>query len=252
MNKKQFIRILHKYEKGKSTEEENQLIETYYDLLLAKLKLESDRIDAESGGLKEELLSKVWAGIRKEEQGKGRIISRLPLVMEAAAVFIILLGIGGFFLTVKRRQVHAKVELQDNAANLTPGGNKAVLTLANGKKIILDSISNGSLARQGNVNIIKLKSGQLAYKGALSGGGREHQLVYNTLSTPRGGQYEVILPDGSKVWLNAESSLHYPVTFTKKTRTVEVMGEAYFEIAPNALKPFIVKVSDEKIEVLGT
>src|SRR5690606_30761590 len=79
------------------------------------------------------------------------------------------------------------------------------------------------------------------------------QVDYNTLSTPRGGQYEIVLPDGTKVWLNAASSLHYPVAFTGKTRTVGIKGEGYFEVAPDPQKPFTVKVGDrEKIEVLGT
>jgi ferric-dicitrate binding protein FerR (iron transport regulator) len=93
----------------------------------------------------------------------------------------------------------------------------------------------------------------LAYKTAASNGSKDQQVVYNTLRTPRGGQYEIILPDGSKVWLNAASSLHYPVAFAGTTRTVEITGEGYFEIAPDPQKPFIVKVGDdEKIEVLGT
>jgi len=132
---------------------------------------------------------------------------------------------------------------------ITPGGNKAILTLADGSQITLDSATNGAIAHQGNVQVIKLNNGQLAYKTDKNGNNEAH---YNSLITPRGGQFMIILPDGSKVWLNAATSLRYPTAFTGNTREVQLTGEAYFEIAANAKMPFIVKVNNMEVKVLGT
>src|SRR5205085_10936617 len=129
-----------------------------------------------------------------------------------------------------------------------PGGNKAILTLANGQQIILDSAANGTLTSQGNTKVIKLDSGQLAYTAT----GASDEVLYNSISTPRGGQYQIVLADGSKVWLNAASSLRFPASFYGNERNVELTGEGYFEITKNAAKPFHVKVNDMQVEVLGT
>jgi hypothetical protein len=135
--------------------------------------------------------------------------------------------------------------------DLEPGRSQAVLTLSNGTKLILDSAHNGLLASQGNAAVIKLGIGKLAYQQT----NKEVSAVeYNTLTTPKGGQYRISLPDGSEAWLNAASSIKYPTTFTGDRRVVEVTGEVYFEIAKNAAMPFLVKkVNDPaEIQVLGT
>lgn len=134
--------------------------------------------------------------------------------------------------------------------NVTPGGNKAVLTLADGSQIALDSAGMGDIASQGSVRVIKLDSGQLAYRAPGSNGERPPE--FNTLATPRGGQFRVVLPDGSKVWLNAASSLRFPTAFTGNDRLVQLSGEAYFEVAKNARQPFKVMVDDLAVQVLGT
>ena len=134
-----------------------------------------------------------------------------------------------------------------------PGGNVAVLTLADGKSITLDSVHNGVLAEQGNASVTKAGDGMLAYRQVK---GQTTPAVYNKLTTPRGGQYRLLLPDGSQVWLNAASSVSYPTAFTEKVRSVTVTGEVYFEIAPNAAMPFVVRVDapqgQREIRVLGT
>lgn len=133
---------------------------------------------------------------------------------------------------------------------IKPGGDRAVLTLADGRKIILDSTTNGNVANEGGVKVVKLADGQLAYH-AQGITGRE--MKWNTLSTPKGGQYQLALPDGTKVWLNAASSITYPVAFDQSQRTVKVTGEAYFEIAQRPKAPFIVDINNEsQVEVLGT
>jgi ferric-dicitrate binding protein FerR (iron transport regulator) len=145
--------------------------------------------------------------------------------------------------------------------DVLPGRNKATLQLADGKMIVLDSANKGTIAREGNTNIVvDEKAGSLQYHtGAVTKetNGTKSEVSYNTLSTPKGGQYRLVLPDGSKVWLNAASSIYYPTVFTGNERRVALTGEAYFEVAHNAGMPFIVDVTGGKdrmgsVEVLGT
>jgi len=136
--------------------------------------------------------------------------------------------------------------------DIQPGGHKAILTLADGTKITLDDASQGTLTKQGNTTVIKLDDGRLAYNPQHVTKITSKAVLYNTLSTPRGGQYCVTLPDGTIVWLNASSSLHFPTAFTGNERKVEVVGEAYFEVAKNAEMPFYVKAGNSEIKVLGT
>jgi ferric-dicitrate binding protein FerR (iron transport regulator) len=147
------------------------------------------------------------------------------------------------------------------ATDAEPGSNRAVLKLADGHELVLDSTGTGTIARQGHSTVLKTRDGQLAYNTSAE---PATETVYNTLSTPRGGQYQLRLPDGSKVWLNAASSLRFPVAFSEKDRVVELTGEAYFEIARLETKngerrPFIVRNNNQKdnntdwqVEVLGT
>jgi transmembrane sensor len=144
------------------------------------------------------------------------------------------------------------------ATTIPAGGNKATLTLADGTIIDLDKAGNGTIATEGKTKVNKKEDGQLEYKSAT--GTRQSVITYNLLSTPRGGQYQLILPDGSKVWLNAASSIRYPTEFSGSERRVEVTGETYFEIVRNTEKPFRVTVMPPsggagrggEIEVVGT
>lgn len=136
--------------------------------------------------------------------------------------------------------------------DIAPGGNRAMLTLADGRQIALDSAANGLLAEQQQSSIIKTAGGKIEYQPIHAPVPGEHPAQYNTMSTPRGGQYQLTLPDGSRVWLNAASSITYPTIFTGQTRTVSITGEAYFEIKPSPRHPFIVETIAGKIEVLGT
>jgi len=131
-------------------------------------------------------------------------------------------------------------------AHIPPGGNRATLTLADGQKILLDSAANGALGRQGSVLILKTAPGQVQYQGT------DKAVSFNTLTTPRGGQYQLQLPDGTKVWLNAASSITFPTAFTGPERKVTITGEAYFEVADNKSRPFRVNVNEMEITVLGT
>lgn len=171
-----------------------------------------------------------------------------PFRWAAAAAVVIMISAGGYFYFNKNEKQTAKTATQQQRFknDVAPGSNKAVLTLADGTRIILDSANNGTLTQQGNIKIIKLDDGQLAYKGS------GNEVLYNTVSTPKGGQFKITLSDGSTVMLNASSSLRFPASFSGKFRDVELAGEGYFEIAKNTAKPFHVKVNDMRVEVLGT
>lgn len=135
--------------------------------------------------------------------------------------------------------------VQGDTVDIAPGSNKAVLTLSNGDEVTLDSAGN-QVINQGQT-VIRQRNGQLQYAA-----GADDAVVYNTLTVPRGGQFNIILPDGSHVWLNAASSLKYPTTFKEKQRIVELQGQGYFEVSPNAEQPFFVKVNNMEVQVLGT
>lgn len=168
------------------------------------------------------------------------------LWLKIAAVF--LLFTGATFI-----KIH--LDKQNLQADIAPGGNKATLTLADGSKIILDQAGKGNLAQQAGVQIVKTANGQLVYtikKSPGPGNGHAGNLT-NTISTPRGGQYQVNLPDGTRVWLNAASSLKFPLSFALlKERRVELKGEAYFEVEKDTAKPFIVQSDRQTVQVLGT
>lgn len=174
------------------------------------------------------------------------LMRRLRPVWAAAAVIALAVTAYSWWQPFTASTAVAVVE--DSVLQVVPGGNKAVLYLADGQAITLDTAGNGAIASQGNVQVIKLDSGQLAYQG----GGQAGDVTYNTLATPRGGQFRIILPDGSSVWLNAASTLRFPTAFTGSERVVELKGEAYFEIAKNAKMPFRVKVKEMSVQVLGT
>ncbi len=169
----------------------------------------------------------------------------------AAVLFLVLCGSYLFLRLNYHWDDHKRNIVKTNKpykTNEQPGGNKAVLTLADGSTIALDDSPNGALALQGNTKVLKL-NGKLAYqKLNLS----SRKILYNTISTPRGGQFQIILPDGTAVWLNAASYMRFPTAFTGKERRVEISGEAYFEVAANKAMPFIVSVNGSAIKVFGT
>lgn len=165
-----------------------------------------------------------------------------------AAVLLLIAGTATFLYLNNRPQKETAKASSEKVMDIQPGGNKAVLTLSDGTRIVLDSAQNGNLANQGTTKIVKLDAGSLAYT---SDGKAIGVIGTNTITTPKGGQYQVILPDGTKVWLNAASSVTFPASFVKE-RQVTVTGEAYFEVAADKTKPFYVVANQSTIEVLGT
>jgi transmembrane sensor len=166
----------------------------------------------------------------------------------AAASVILLLGTSVYFWIESRKSpVSAPVAV--GTTDIPPGREGAILTLADGAQIVLDSLGNGMIATQHGARLL-LENGQLSYDVTATEPGN---LLYNTVSTPKGRQFQLVLPDGSKVWLNAGSSVTYPTAFAGDERNVSVTGEAYFEVVKNKAKPFKVKVNERsQIEVLGT
>lgn len=178
------------------------------------------------------------------EQARSKIAWRR---YAAAAAILFIIGIGLFY---RSRNPKAVIQQARVSHDIAPGGNKAILTLANGSTIVLDNARNGVVAKQGNSLVSKTGNGQLVYHVTALAANEAPQM--NTVTTPRGGQYHIVLPDGTNVWLNAASSIKYPTVFNGKTRPVEITGEVYFEVTKNAAHPFIVKANRADVEVLGT
>jgi transmembrane sensor len=165
----------------------------------------------------------------------------------AAASIMIIATLSVLFIFNRKNHVSTQTATIQNPSQIAPGQEGAVLTLSDGKQIILDKVSNGQVATDGGNSIIK--NGAKIEYGAVNGSG---QASYNTMTTPRGRTFQLTLSDGSKIWMNAASSIRYPTVFNSSERKVEISGEVYFEIAHDALKPFRVMVKNTEIEVLGT
>lgn len=170
------------------------------------------------------------------------------------ATITVLIAVGLFawfqYRTVGTRTEKRIVQVKEFEKNdVLPGGDKAVLTLDDGSQVVLDNSKNGTLSEEGDTKVVKPENGQLVYEAAKVAVAKP---MYNTLSTPKGGQYQLTLSDGTKVWLNAASSLRFPLVFAGNERKVEMTGEIFFEVAKNAKKPFKVVSNGQEVEVLGT
>lgn len=164
----------------------------------------------------------------------------------AAASILLIAAIGAGILKIAD---NSKNQAAQHKTEIAPGKNGAILTLADGTKMVLDSLGNGWATTQNGASL-KLQNGQLTYAANTTA---TEAMTYNTMTVPKGRQFKLVLPDGTQVWLNAGSSLKYPTTFSGKERNVEMTGEAYFEVAQNASRPFKVKAPGVgEIEVLGT
>ena len=216
--------------------------------IVNEMKMIKDNMD-------EQKAMQVWKKIDEKiqempsEEKPSRVVSMRKWWM--AAAILLLLATGGYLFWNKEESQEitktASPALQNDVA---PGTNKAILTLADGRKITLDSNSSGAISKQGNVTIIQL-GGQLSYE-ASNGSQPKTEVTYNTITTPKGGQYQLALVDGSKVWLNSASSLRFPTVFVGNERRVQLDGEGYFEIAHSGSMPFIVEKGETRVQVLGT
>lgn len=181
------------------------------------------------------------------------VITLRRLTAVAAAVTI-LLAAGIWLLKLQSdagKSSGNTVSQHSEKMTIPAGGDKAILKLANGNTVVLDTMNNGAVTQQGGVKIRKESNGLLVYE-IMENTNTADPVGYNTLSTPKGGQFAVVLPDGSRVWLNAVSSLTYPTAFHGNNREVTLTGEGYFEVAANSAQPFKVNNSRMEVQVLGT
>jgi len=251
MNEQLATELLRKYNSGECSVAEQQLIESWYQELINTGELEWAEGEQESiqdtveVRLLQNMTAAVYPAIPVRRLG-------INFTMWAAAAILVILTGAVVYLYNKRQATTPVAKVDASLKNdVAPGGNKAVLTLANGATIDLDDASNGLVAQQGNAKVLKPGDGQLMYSPQEENND-EAAVSFNTLATPRSGQYQLVLPDGSKVWLNAESSIRYPVAFTGNERKVQITGEAYFEVAHNSKMPFVVEKGNVRVEVLGT
>lgn len=259
MNEVDFRKLVGDYVTGKLSEHEQR---KFFDLLegdkyrnileevFREEWNEENYLDQPNAQLGDRIEQFILNRIAKKAETPVRSISFFRRYRSiAAAIILIIIGVSSYLWFNNRSNSGNDIAKTTSQHDILPGGNKAVLTLSDGSSIVLDSAANGTLALQGSTKVLKTNEGQLAYN---IGNEEATEILYNTLATPRGGQYQLVLPDGSKVWLNAASSIHYPTSFTGKDRKVEITGEAYFEVEKNIRMPFIVKVNDMEVRVLGT
>lgn len=221
----------------------------YHDLLLQQLAqpVRPEEITSELKVKLDEQLAVILADNNYNAAKAGSVGKTFTIYYKYVAAVLLVLSFGFYFYNQQRNKEFALAQLDQ-----IPIGNTAVLTLADGKKIMLLDASNGKLAEQSGVEIFKNNDGQLSYT-QVKDPGNQINAGLNTIETPKGGQYQLLLPDGTKVWLNTASSLSYPASFSaKKIREVELSGEAYFEVMKLAGKPFRVKTDQQLVEVLGT
>lgn len=262
VDKKHYDELFDRLLKGKlSPAETEQLLEW--------LQYEGNSADVSDSILKN--LQQATAERDIDPEISQRLQARLPLIIQQGnsrrtlrariiqkpwfryAVAAVIIGIVSFsvFKFLPQSSGTQKTPEAANIAStdIAPGREGAVLTLSDGRKILLDSLGNGTIVSTEGTDV-KLKDGQLIYDNI---SGDAAALHYNTITTPKGRFFQIVLPDQTKVWLNAASSLRYPTAFTGNERRVEIDGEAYFEVAKNPSAPFIVKINDEtSVKVLGT
>lgn len=248
--KDEFLKAVEAYLEGTADEMQLLFVEQYFDLFLDSEDIFESMDSEEIQNIHDRMLWNINNEIEKKTRvssGKmetARSFSKY-LYMAAAAAFVIPMSL----YIYERNQVKFKPVSTQLTSKITPGENKAILTLANGSKIALNDVKNGEIANQSGTVITKNRDSQLVYQSVSS---VAKESAYNTIETPKGGQFQLILSDGTKVWLNAASSLRYPSTFGSGDRKVELVGEAYFEVAKNEAKPFLVSSSKQVVEVLGT
>lgn len=255
MEQQEINHLIEKYLAGTATAEEKETLMTWYRSEdIQEVEWHADN-PGEIAALRDRVLANLRTHIESTRKKTPVLHSRWFRTAAAAAI-ILALSLAIYLGTTQgTRSVEGTTPKTSTSTNLIqddrmPGGNNAVLTLSDGSVITLDTLRNGVIAANGNARFNKVKDGQLTYLQDRPN--HETAITYNTLSTRRGGQYMLTLPDGSRVWLNASSSLNFPSAFSGRERKVTLTGEAYFEVARNENKPFLVVVNDMQVEVLGT
>ncbi|MDI3321449.1 FecR family protein [Pinibacter soli] len=240
---------INNYLNGTASDAEKQLVNDWYyafhDEVVEVAAPENMRVLLEKQ-MKEKILQQIHReDIVDPAPGVYRMRTLRRWGWVAAASIILVLGAGAFFYTNNRKDA-GTAGIAQTKTDIVPGNNGAVLTLADGSQVLLDSTKNGVVALQGGITA-KVLNGSLTYEGS------GNEVVYNVMRTPKGRQYQVTLSDGTQVWLNAGSSIRYPTKFIGSERRVEITGEAYFEVAGNKDMPFKINIDGKgEVEVLGT
>jgi transmembrane sensor len=244
--------IAARFLNGTATEEEAAQLHQWYDAWVDEETI--IQADTEDPAIIEaRMLSRMLEQVRAKDPSPAPVV-HLPKrrwwkVVVAAAV-IMALGFTLFLWQQKyTHNTYSTLAASDTTSVIKPGIDKAMLILADGRQVVLDTTATGIVSKQGNTTIIN-GNGQLSYAG--TNGQHEETTYYNTVKTGSGNQYQLVLPDGSHVWLNAASMLRFPTRFNGKERVVELTGEGYFEVTKNASMPFHVQVNNMEVEVLGT
>ena len=246
MNEQKAQLLIDKYNNGTASPEERAWVDRWYIKEASGKRLTEDQDF-------EHLNQEIWEGTLKraglsEKKPQPKIWSRIA----AAAAVLLLIASGTYFYKTAYLSVPLQ-KAQTYVQDIPAGGNKAILTLANGEKVVLTDIGAGKIAEQAGINISKTAEGQLIYSiDPSSAQNANAPIAYNTIETPKGGQYQVNLPDGTRVWLNSSSALKFPTRFVPEERKVELKGEGYFEVARDLEKPFRVMSNKQEVEVLGT
>lgn len=261
MNQQLFKRLLEKYITGELSPDEKArlqeliLLPEYEQTLEAfvqEIMLSDDFSNIDSPEIRSGILTYLDQHINAEDTTPVIPIRRRFLSIgryAASVIFLLLLSGTGYFIWQRsRHRIPAPaIAVQHDAP---PGHNGAILTLAGGKQIVLDSAANGELAEQGKTDVVKT-NGQVSYQGP-SGEKSDREVLYNTITTPRGRQFQLVLSDGTHVYLNAASSITFPTVFTGNERSVAITGEAYFDVVHHPSMPFSIRVRGTEVEVLGT
>ncbi|WP_293789003.1 FecR family protein [uncultured Pedobacter sp.] len=248
-HQKELQKIIQRYVSGTATADEILFVEKYYQYLDKNPDMLDQLHADEIAKMAEVNFSAINAKIHIDQKRK---TIRLYRYVAAAAMLLIVLGITFAFLHQTGSSLKTEL-VSRKSLDVLPGTNKAVLTLADGSKIVLDEHTAANISDKDGLKISRTREGQLVYTVLDESNLKPKSgISYNTIQTPRGGQYQVILPDGTKVWLNAASSLKYPEVFNGNDRSVELTGEAYFEVAKNKAQPFHVRSHLQDVEVLGT
>ncbi|SKA29083.1 FecR protein [Chitinophaga eiseniae] len=249
-----YEQLLQRYLDGQCSRDEMDTLFRYLNTnasrrpLLAAMQQEFERVLRENHDVPQALGDRIETRLLQEiSRTKVAPVRSLRYIKWSAAAAVALLLSTAVGVYISRQPAAPRLAQQRTIQTGSPGSNKAKLTLSDGSVVTLDSTGN-QVIRQGDVTV-QQHNGQLLYPLTA---GPSSIVSYNLLAVPRGGQFNVVLPDGSRVWLNAASSMRYPTTFATNHRTVEIQGQAYFDIQPVAGQPFIVKVNNMEIQVLGT
>lgn len=243
MKHRKAIKLLHKYLYGNPSDEEKARVEKWYAAADGK------RSQVERGDLnriKEQLYQRIQTALQTESRTVP-FYKHYIFKIAAAAAILLIIGVASWYLITKTQPANKKELAQKNDV-VAPDNNKAVLVLANGTKILLDSASNGVMATEGKATVSKLSDGHIVYRST----GHDN-IKYNTLTVPRGSKpVQLVLADGTEVWMNVASSMIYPVSFTGSERKVQINGEAWFNVAKNKAMPFKVIANGVETQALGT